>query len=79
MRKEIKNIIGKTDMNCASVNGVTDDILDLFYVMLSEQENVINKTYNDPLLKLHSKKRDRNNYKEYSLNVIKNLKHRLLS
>lgn len=79
MKDEIKNIISSTDINCASVNRVTDEILDLFYVMLSEQESVINKTYNDPLLKQFSKEIDRDLYKRYSLVVLRNLKDRLLS
>lgn len=76
MEKKIIEIIIQTHL---TPKEQANKVLDLFSVMLSEQEKDILNTYNDPLLKQYSKQVDRDTYKTNSLNVIRKLKERLHS
>jgi hypothetical protein len=79
MREEILKILDNYHVELQEAEGITEELLNLHLVMLSEQEEDILKTYNDPLLKQYSKQVDRDTYKTNSLNVIRKLKDRLHS
>jgi len=80
MRKQVENAIVESSVEGhTDLNDLTNKLLDLFLVMLSEQEKEILQTYNDPLLAQFSKQVDRDSYKTNCMHVVDNLRKKIHS